>query len=204
MLLDSLVGYFVVFNAAGFSPRDLQRAQKASTLDDPIVYFLANSPDFVNSAGRVIVAADQAIAWGQANSIMYIGVCKSNHFPLSSRVLTSLSPQSSFNALISVRPHCSCVSPLSDLVVSQMLRRRDSWFRSVVKSSRIITISPEYSLERSSPCSSSTLYVFLLLPRRSRADSTVAATSCRRFQRILPTLSSLLGQSSSLSLSTVC
>ena len=102
--LHSLVGYFVVFNAAGFSPRDLQRAQKASTLDDPIVYFLADSPDFVTSAGRIIVAADQAIAWGQANSIMYIGVCQSIASLFSSTQNADFFPrQSLFSVSTSVR-----------------------------------------------------------------------------------------------------
>jgi len=64
----AIVGYFVVFGHAGFSPSDLVRAQKAQT------YFTKSSPDFTNHAGRKIGAAQQVDALGQAQGIFYLAI----------------------------------------------------------------------------------------------------------------------------------
>ncbi|THH04981.1 hypothetical protein EW145_g5131 [Phellinidium pouzarii] len=70
-MLGLLIAYFVVFLKNGFSPSDLQRAQK-SAVKNP--YFLKISPNFVNHTGRVISASEQVDAFAQAQSIAYLSV----------------------------------------------------------------------------------------------------------------------------------
>ncbi|RXW15573.1 hypothetical protein EST38_g10279 [Candolleomyces aberdarensis] len=66
--IGCLVGYFVVFYRNGFSPSDLQRAQKLG------MYFKKDSPDFVNYAGRILDGPHQADAFAQAQSIVYLSI----------------------------------------------------------------------------------------------------------------------------------
>jgi len=63
-----IVSYFVVFGSHGFSPSDLQRAQKAG------VYFVNGGPDFINHNGQTIDATAQVEALAQAQSIVYLGI----------------------------------------------------------------------------------------------------------------------------------
>ncbi|KAJ7651867.1 aminophospholipid-transporting P-type ATPase [Mycena rosella] len=72
-MLGALVAYFVVFFKSGFSPADLQRAQKIGSLA-PTPYFLSDSPDFVNGRGQTISASQQVEALGKAQSIVYLSV----------------------------------------------------------------------------------------------------------------------------------
>ncbi|KAL8280278.1 hypothetical protein RQP46_007392 [Phenoliferia psychrophenolica] len=73
-MLGALVAYFVVFYESGFSPNDLRLAQKAQNANPPILYFLSDSPNYTNSAGRVLSASDQVDAWAKAQSIMYLSI----------------------------------------------------------------------------------------------------------------------------------
>lgn len=65
-------GGFVVLS--GFSPKDLQIAQQAQTGNPSIVYFLDNSPDYINLKGEVKTAADQVNAWAKAEGITYLAI----------------------------------------------------------------------------------------------------------------------------------
>ncbi|KAF7294583.1 Cation-ATPase-N domain-containing protein [Mycena indigotica] len=67
-MLACLVAYFVVFFKAGFSPSDLQKAQKAGS------FFLKSSPDFINYKGQVLSASQQVEAFARAQSITYLSV----------------------------------------------------------------------------------------------------------------------------------
>ncbi|EJU00784.1 aminophospholipid-transporting P-type ATPase [Dacryopinax primogenitus] len=73
-MLGALVAYFVVFYKAGFSPYDLRRAQDAGSGSNPIVYFTAGSPDFVNARGQTLNGAQQYDALAQAQSITYLSI----------------------------------------------------------------------------------------------------------------------------------
>ncbi|KAL0947648.1 hypothetical protein HGRIS_013735 [Hohenbuehelia grisea] len=64
----SLVAYFVVFLRNGFTPSDLQRAQKDGS------FFTKSSPDFVNGRGQTISASKQVDALAQAQSIVYLAI----------------------------------------------------------------------------------------------------------------------------------
>lgn len=96
---SSLVAYFVIFNASGFTPADVSRAQKAQIGSNPIYYFLPDSPDFINNAGVVIQAQQQVNAWGQAQSITYLSIfiiqcfniyaCKAKFLPPFGRQIIS-------------------------------------------------------------------------------------------------------------------
>ncbi|CAG8704036.1 1876_t:CDS:2, partial [Acaulospora colombiana] len=55
----------IEFIATGFTPADLRKAQKAG------VYFLKDSPDFINSRGQSLNAATQIDGLAQAQSIGY-------------------------------------------------------------------------------------------------------------------------------------
>ncbi|KAF5349512.1 hypothetical protein D9756_009023 [Leucocoprinus leucothites] len=66
--IAEMVAYFVVFWKNGFTPSDLCQAQKAG------VYFVGGAPDFINSAGRILTAAQQVDALGQAQSVVYISI----------------------------------------------------------------------------------------------------------------------------------
>jgi len=68
MTLGQMVGYFVVFFKSGFSPRDLQRAQKAG------IYFSSSSQDFINYKGQSISGPDQVTALAKAQSITYLSI----------------------------------------------------------------------------------------------------------------------------------
>ncbi|KZV90337.1 aminophospholipid-transporting P-type ATPase [Exidia glandulosa HHB12029] len=70
--LASIVSYFVVFLVKGFSPTDLRKAQHANAV--ALVYFMKNSPDFVNYKGRAINGPDQVDALAQAQSIFYLSI----------------------------------------------------------------------------------------------------------------------------------
>jgi len=72
--IGSLVAYFVVFFKNGFTPVDLQRAQKIGTSAGATAFFLKNSPDFTNGRGEVIHAAQQVIALAEAQSIVYLSI----------------------------------------------------------------------------------------------------------------------------------
>ncbi|KAJ7642253.1 aminophospholipid-transporting P-type ATPase [Roridomyces roridus] len=67
-MLGALVGYFVVFFKSGFSPSDLQRAQKSGA------YFSSSSPDFINGRGQTITASEQVDAFAKAQSIVYLSI----------------------------------------------------------------------------------------------------------------------------------
>jgi sodium/potassium-transporting ATPase subunit alpha len=77
----------VVFFREGFAPSDLVKAQKAGSTSDIfffdhnlilniyfLVYFLKDSPDFINFRGQTINAAHQVDALGQAQSMVYLGI----------------------------------------------------------------------------------------------------------------------------------
>ncbi|PVF94418.1 aminophospholipid-transporting P-type ATPase [Serendipita vermifera] len=66
--IATLVAYFVVFHKCGFSPADLRKAQKAG------VYFLKDSPNFINSRGQSLDAATQVDGLAQAQSIVYLSI----------------------------------------------------------------------------------------------------------------------------------
>ncbi|KZS98811.1 aminophospholipid-transporting P-type ATPase [Sistotremastrum niveocremeum HHB9708] len=70
-----LAAYFVVFAHNGFSPSDLQRAQKVqSDSNSHITYFTNTSPDFINHAGRAITGPQQVTALGEAQGIVYLSI----------------------------------------------------------------------------------------------------------------------------------
>ncbi|KIK59054.1 hypothetical protein GYMLUDRAFT_170208 [Collybiopsis luxurians FD-317 M1] len=66
--IGEMVAYFVVFWKNGFSPSDLQKAQKAG------VYFVKHAPDFINYKGQALNATQQIDALGQAQSIVYLSI----------------------------------------------------------------------------------------------------------------------------------
>ncbi|KAH9911673.1 aminophospholipid-transporting P-type ATPase [Epithele typhae] len=70
----ALCAYFVVFFKAGFTPGDLRRAQSALNAVPHITYFQSDSPDFTNSRGQVLTAAQQVDAFAQAQSIVYLSI----------------------------------------------------------------------------------------------------------------------------------
>ncbi|KAF7353783.1 Cation-ATPase-N domain-containing protein [Mycena venus] len=72
-MLGGLVAYFVVFFKSGFSPGDLQRAQKLGA-NAKTPFFTSSSPDFINSRGQTITASQQVDAFAKAQSIMYLSV----------------------------------------------------------------------------------------------------------------------------------
>ncbi|KAJ7221560.1 aminophospholipid-transporting P-type ATPase [Mycena pura] len=76
MTLGQTVAYFVVFFKSGFSPSDLQRAQKAGTqfFNHYAVYFSSSSQDFINYKGQAISGPDQVTAFAKAQSITYLSI----------------------------------------------------------------------------------------------------------------------------------
>jgi len=73
-MLGALVAYFVVFYKAGFSPYDLRKAQNAASGSNPITYFQASSPTFINSRGQALDGAAQYDALAQSQSIVYLSI----------------------------------------------------------------------------------------------------------------------------------
>ncbi|KAG0148852.1 hypothetical protein CROQUDRAFT_40800 [Cronartium quercuum f. sp. fusiforme G11] len=66
--IGCLVTYFVIFNWNHFTPRDLQRAQKAG------IYFADNSPPYTNVNGRVLSSTEQTEALAQAQGMFYMSI----------------------------------------------------------------------------------------------------------------------------------
>lgn len=50
---------------------DLRIAQHAQAQQPAITYFLSNSPDYVNRAGRVLTASEQVDAWAKGTPLLF-------------------------------------------------------------------------------------------------------------------------------------